>query len=439
MSSVFARRLAGLALWLLLCLATAAWADVAVPVLTARVTDLTGTLNTSQRNKLEGELQAIETRSSSQIAILMVPTTQPESIEQYAIRVVDAWKLGQKGKDNGLLLLVAKNDRKVRIEVGYGLEGVIPDAIARRVIDERITPRFKQGDFAGGLMTGIEQLASLIEGRSTVEKAAEDPGASTLPSLGGEVMDLTGTLTEEQADELGNALRKSGMDRGTPFFVLIVPTTAPDTIAQYAERVLKHWGAHDNLDSARSGILVIAKDSNTAHIELGPSLQAKWAAGASETIVSSIEPRLVNGDYPSAVRDVIAAIGQQIDAVIANRSFSERQSDWAGEMPIVLLIAVVVVVGSALRWMLGPLFGALTTGGLVGTGAWLVTGTIEVALVAAVVSFVFILVGLLNWIAFGLSGSSGGGHGGGFSSGGGGGSFSGGGGSFGGGGASGSW
>jgi len=232
MSSVFSRRLAGLALWLFLCLATAAWAEVAVPVLTARVTDLTGTLNTSQRNKLEGELQAIEARSSSQIAILMVPTTQPESIEQYAIRVVDAWKLGQKGKDNGLLLLVAKNDRKVRIEVGYGLEGVIPDAIARRVIDERITPRLKQGDFAGGLTTGIEQLASLIEGRSTVEKAAEDPGASTLPSLGGEVMDLTGTLSEEQADELGNALRKSGMDRGTPFFVLIVPTTAPDTIAR---------------------------------------------------------------------------------------------------------------------------------------------------------------------------------------------------------------
>jgi len=438
MSSVFSRRLAGLALWLFLCLATAAWAEVAVPVLTARVTDLTGTLSATQRGALEGQLQAIETRSTSQIAILMVPTTQPESIEQYSIRVVDAWKLGQKGKDNGLLLLVAKNDRKVRIEVGYGLEGVIPDAIARRVIDERITPRFKQGDFAGGLTVGVEKLASLIEGRSTVEKAAEDPGASTLPSLGGEVMDLTGTLTEELADKLGNALRKSGMDRGMPFFVLIVPTTTPDTIAQYAARVLKHWGAHDNLDIARSGILVIAKDSNTAHIELGPSLQAKWAAGASEAIVSSIEPRLVNGDYSGAVQNGITAIGQQIDAVIANRSFSERLSDWVGEMPIALLIAVVVV-GSALRWILGPLFGALTTGGLVGTGAWLVTGTIEVALVAAVVSFVFILVGLLNWIAFGLSGSSGGGHGGGFSSGGGGGGFSGGGGSFGGGGASGSW
>ena len=437
MRSRFAGRLVGLVLWLSLCLATGALAEVAVPALTARVTDLTGTLSAAQRNALEGELQAIEARGTNQIAVLMVPSTMPETIEQYSIRVVEAWKLGQKGKDNGLLVLVAKDDHKVRIEVGYGLEGVIPDVIARQVIDGLITPRFKQGDFAGGLTVGIQQLAFLIEGHAAAEKAVavpvpEDANASALPSLNGDVMDLAGALTEDQAYELGNTVREAGMDRGKPFFVLIVPTTAPDTIAQYGARVLAHWGAHDKLDIVRSGVLVVAKDSNTAHVELGQDLQAKWAPGANETIVATIvEPKLRSGDYFGAVQDGVQEIGQQIEAANANTSFGERLVEWVGDLPTILLIAVVVG-GTALRWFLGPLFGALTTGGLVGAGAWFVSGTIEMALLAGGLSFVFVLVGLLNWVALGLSGSSGGSSSGGSS-------FSGGGGSFGGGGASGSW
>lgn len=433
----FAKGLAGLVLWLSLCLATAAGAELAVPTLTARVTDLTGTLSASQRSTLEGELQAIEARSTNQIAVLIVPSTQPETIEQYSIRVVDAWQLGQKGKDNGLLLLVAKNDRKVRIEVGYGLEGVIPDAVARQVIDGLITPRFKEGDFAGGLTAGIQQLAFLIEGRAAAEKQAagpvpEDASASALPSLRDDVMDLTETLTEDQVYELRDSLQERGLNRGKPFYVLIVPSTAPDTIDQYAARVLAHWGAHDNLDIVRSGVMVIAKDSNTAYVELGRDLLAKWAPGASETIVSSIvEPKLAVGDYYGAVQNGILEIGKQIEAANANKSFSERLIEWAGEVPTILVIAVVLV-GTALRWFLGPLFGALTTGGLVGTGAWFVSGTIEMALLAGGLSFVFVIVGLLNWVALGLSSSSGSGSSGGSS-------FSGGGGSFGGGGASGSW
>ena len=441
MFSRFARGLVGLILWLSFCLATTAWAEVAVPALTARVTDLTGTLSDSQRSALESELRAIESRSTSQIAILIVPTTKPEAIEQYSIRVVEAWKLGQKDKDNGLLVLVAKDDRKVRVEVGYGLEGVIPDAIARQVIEGLITPRFKEGDYAGGLTAGVQQLAFLIEGRQVAQKLAagpapEDASASALPSLGADVTDLTETLTEDQTYELRTLSHERGLDRGKPFYVLIVPSTAPDTIDQYAARVLKHWGAHDNLDIVRSGVMVIAKDSNTAYVELGRDLQAKWAAGANETIVSSIvEPKLVAGNYYGAVQDGIVEIGRQIEAANANKTFSERLSEWAGEVPTILVIAVVVV-GTALRWFLGPLFGALTTGGLVGAGAWFVSGTIEMALLAGGLSFVFVLVGLLNWIALGLSGSSGGSS---SSGGSGSSSFSGGGGSFGGGGASGSW
>jgi len=141
-------------------------AEIAVPPLTARVTDLTATLTSDQRAALEQKLVALEARKGSQVAVLLVPTTQPETVEQYAIRVFDQWKLGRKGTDDGVLLLVAKNDRKLRIEVGYGLEGAIPDAIARRVVDEDIVPLFKQGNFYGGISAGTDRVSKLIEGES---------------------------------------------------------------------------------------------------------------------------------------------------------------------------------------------------------------------------------------------------------------------------------
>ncbi len=142
----------------------AAHAETAVPPLAARVTDLTGTLTPTQRATLEARLKEFERRKGSQIAVLIVLTTQPEAIEQYSIRVVEQWKLGRKGVADGLLLLVAKNDRKIRIEVGRGLEGVVPDAIARRVIAEVIAPYFKRGDFAGGIDAGVSRLIRVIDG-----------------------------------------------------------------------------------------------------------------------------------------------------------------------------------------------------------------------------------------------------------------------------------
>lgn len=137
---------------------------VAVPPLTARVIDQTGTLSPGEQASLDGKLAALEARKGSQIAVLVVPTVQPEAIEQYALRVAESWKLGRKGVDDGLLLLVAKDDRQVRIEVGYGLEGAIPDATANRVIDEYIVPRFREGDYAGGIAAGVDRLAGLVEG-----------------------------------------------------------------------------------------------------------------------------------------------------------------------------------------------------------------------------------------------------------------------------------
>ncbi|MGJ0431074.1 TPM domain-containing protein [Methylobacter sp.] len=139
-------------------------ADVPVPALQARVTDLTGTLSPAQQSKLEQVLTEFEARKGSQIAVLIIPTTQPEAIEQYAMRVAETWKLGREGVDDGVLLLVAKEDRTLRIEVGYGLEGVIPDAVAKRVISEIIIPYFKQNDYFGGIEAGVNRLIRLIDG-----------------------------------------------------------------------------------------------------------------------------------------------------------------------------------------------------------------------------------------------------------------------------------
>jgi uncharacterized protein len=149
---------------LLAVLPAPAHAEVPVPPLKARVTDLTGTLNAAQTSELEARIAAYEARRGSQMAVLLLPSTKPEEIEQYSIRVADAWKIGRKGVDDGLILIVAKDDRRLRIEVGYGLEGVIPDSVARRVIDERITPRFRAGDFYGGVRDGVDQLIRLAEG-----------------------------------------------------------------------------------------------------------------------------------------------------------------------------------------------------------------------------------------------------------------------------------
>jgi uncharacterized protein len=135
-----------------------------IPKLSARVTDLTGTLTAEQQTALEQKLAAFESAKGSQLAVLIVPTTQPEEIEQYSIRVVDQWKLGRKGVEDGALLIIAKNDHHVRIEVGRGLEGVLTDAMSNRIIDETITPDFRAGNFYGGISTGLEQMMKLVQG-----------------------------------------------------------------------------------------------------------------------------------------------------------------------------------------------------------------------------------------------------------------------------------
>jgi uncharacterized protein len=160
---------------LLFFVAFAAWAQVAVPPLKGRVTDLTGTLTQEQAASLEQMLQSFEARKGSQIAVLMVPTVEPEAIEQYALRVAEQWKIGRAKIDDGAILVVAKNDRALRIEVGYGLEGALNDATANRIIREVIVPRFREGDFYGGINAGVDRMIRVIDGEPLPEPTRPEP------------------------------------------------------------------------------------------------------------------------------------------------------------------------------------------------------------------------------------------------------------------------
>jgi len=163
-------------LWLVL-LVPAAMAQVAVPPLVGHVTDQTGTLSAAQQAALEQTLRAFEARKGSQLAVLLVPTTAPEGIDQYALRVAEQWKLGRAKVDDGAILVVAKNDRTLRLEVGYGLEGALSDITSKRIISDTIVPRFKQGDYFGGIDAGVVQIIRVIDGEPLPppQRAAANP------------------------------------------------------------------------------------------------------------------------------------------------------------------------------------------------------------------------------------------------------------------------
>lgn len=157
-------------------------AQVPVPALTARVTDAGGLLTPEQRASLESALAAYEAQKGSQIAVLTVPSTAPEPIEQFGIRVADAWKIGRKGTADGVIVIVAKDNpsdlRRLRIEVGRGVEGAVTDAQSRRIIDEDIAPRFRDSDYYGGLVAGVNRIESLLEGEALPAPAARPAPAS---------------------------------------------------------------------------------------------------------------------------------------------------------------------------------------------------------------------------------------------------------------------
>lgn len=165
--------------FLMLSFVLAAQDMVSVPELNRRVTDLTGTLSSGEINALESKLASLEESKGSQVAVLIIETTGDETIEQYGIRVVDQWKLGREGVDDGVLFLVAMKDRKMRIEVGYGLEGAITDALSKRIISNVVTPEFRSGHYYNGIDRGVDIIISAIQGEELPPAVAEDQSESS--------------------------------------------------------------------------------------------------------------------------------------------------------------------------------------------------------------------------------------------------------------------
>jgi len=183
-----------------LCWTALAGAQVPVPTLSGRVVDQTSTLSAEQQASLSQTLEAFETRKGSQLAVLIVPTTAPEPIEQFALRVAEQWKIGRKKVDDGAILVVAKDDRTLRIEVGYGLEGALNDATSKRIISEVIVPRFKQQDFAGGIAAGVDQIIRVVDGEPL-------PAPQERPNLGANDVQQFAPVAIILALGLGSILR----------------------------------------------------------------------------------------------------------------------------------------------------------------------------------------------------------------------------------------
>jgi uncharacterized protein len=158
----------------LFALAGAAHAAIPVPKLTAHVVDLTATLDGAQREALEAKLADFEKRRGSQVAVLLVPTLGDETIEEFAGRVTDEWKLGRKGVDDGVLFAIAKQDRKLRIQTGRGVQGTLTDALSKRIVSDIVAPRFRTGDFAGGIDAGVDAIMKAVEGE---QLALPEPAA----------------------------------------------------------------------------------------------------------------------------------------------------------------------------------------------------------------------------------------------------------------------
>ncbi len=171
------RRALALAFLLCICLSAGAQPLAAIPALDSPVIDITATLSAAQQQQLQQQALALQQRKGSQLQVLVVASTQPETIEQYTQRAFDQWKLGRKGVDDAVILVLAKDDRRVRIQPGYGLEGAIPDAIANRVIQEYLVPKFRTGDYGGGILDATAQLTRLIDGEALPAPVSANPRA----------------------------------------------------------------------------------------------------------------------------------------------------------------------------------------------------------------------------------------------------------------------
>jgi uncharacterized protein len=264
-----------LSLLVVLGLAAPVHAEIPIPKLQSRVTDLTNTLSAEQRQALETRLAEFESRKGAQIAVLLVPTTQPETVEQYARRVLDEWKLGRKGIDDGALLLIAMQDRKLRIETQYGLEGPLPDATAKRIVDEIIVPRFKQKDFYGGISSGIERMIAVVDGeplpppQPKAQQRSDDFDVGGLLMLGFALVFVVGTVLRRMIGRVGGAAATAGIG-GAISWLVIGTAIAAGTVAVllFVLSLFINFSGLSRTGGSRSG-------------GWGPTLGGGWSGGGS--------------------------------------------------------------------------------------------------------------------------------------------------------------
>lgn len=195
------------------------FAEVAIPPLTGRIVDQVGLLSPSDKAQVESVLRSLEMEKGSQVVVLTLPSTSPETIEQYSIRVAEAWKLGRKGIDDGALLIVAHGDRTVRIEVGYGLEGALPDALANRIIEEQIIPHFQNAEFSAGIRDGVESINKVIR-KEPLPESRRRKGTSENSLFSGIVfLFVLGPLLGQFLKSLFGPLLGSFLAGGLAFFI----------------------------------------------------------------------------------------------------------------------------------------------------------------------------------------------------------------------------
>lgn len=310
---------------LLLLLCGAAHAEVAIPPWTQYVIDLTGTLASAQIQALNQRLAELQARKGAQIGVLIVPTTRPETPAQFAMRVFESWKLGRKGIDDGLLVVLAKNDSYCLIMTGYGMEGAVPDVRATHIVTDIIWPGVKNAGYYAGLDAGLSALIEIVDKEPLPPpiidhslngcSSVKPQNAVSIPQWTQPVIDLTGSLDPERLKALNQRLEAFEYRKGAQIGVLIVPTSEPENIGQFTMRVCDAWKlGRDGVDDGV--IMTVAKDEKQLHIAVGRGLDkvlntAKLAQILNEIIV----PNLMVGEYDGGITEGVEAIIKVVDAV----------------------------------------------------------------------------------------------------------------------------
>jgi uncharacterized membrane protein YgcG len=314
-----------LTVWLVLfCGST--HADVAIPRWAQPVMDLTGTLSPQQTQALNQRLAAFEAKKGAQIGVLIVPSTQPETVFQFGMRVFDTWKLGRKGIDDGLLWVISADNGRWYILTGYGLEGVLPDVKVRHIGEEFIDPYFNRGEIYSGIEKGVTALMKVVDTEPlpppTIEHAsvecssvAPPQKAVAIPLWTKPVIDLAGALDPAQLAALNKRLEAFENLKGAQIGMLIVPNAEPETIAQFAIRVCATWKL--GRDGVGDGVVMtVDKDNKQFHIIVGHGLEKVLDYAKLEQILSeTIAPNLMIGEFDAGIIGGMDAIMKVVETI----------------------------------------------------------------------------------------------------------------------------